>query len=475
MVMSKTYEFIRKMMYALGANLLSLFVSLLTALLVPRFLGEAIEQYGYLQIYLFYTSYIGFFHFGWCDGIFLRDGGKKYSDLDQSVYSGQFWLLTAIQICIGIVIVFCGVLGRLSEYRFIFIAFAINLIIYIPRTMLAYYLQTTNRIKEYASIATLGRTVYGISILLIISFACKQYEYFVVGDIIGKLFALLLSMWWCRDIVFSRPALLKVVVEEAEKNVSVGCKLMFSNIASMLTTGVVSWGVQQVWNVETYGKVSFSLSVSNLLLTFISAVALVLYPTLRRTEQNSLPKVYTKVRAPLMLSLFGLLLVYYPVRVALVAWLPQYSDSLQYMAILFPMCVYAAKMTLLVQTYMNVFRLEKEMLFVNVVGVLFAVITTIVSVFIMKSLTFAMFSMVASQAFRCAYAEIVLSKHIRICVGRDIFIEILMTVIFIYANWIIGDWYGVCVYAFAYAVYLFLKRKEIRDFILLFKFKGIGI
>lgn len=54
-------------MYVVGANLLSLFVSILTTLVVPKFFGDDVGQYGYLQIYMFYLGYIGFFHFGWCD------------------------------------------------------------------------------------------------------------------------------------------------------------------------------------------------------------------------------------------------------------------------------------------------------------------------------------------------------------------------------------------------------------------------
>ena len=77
--MSGLSSFIKKVFYAIGANLLSLCVSVLTTLVVPKFLGENVEQYGYLQIYLFYVSYIGFFHLGWCDGVFLRDGGKHLS------------------------------------------------------------------------------------------------------------------------------------------------------------------------------------------------------------------------------------------------------------------------------------------------------------------------------------------------------------------------------------------------------------
>lgn len=461
--MSETKGFIKKIAYAVGANLLSLITSVLTTLIVPKFLGDDVAQYGYFQVYLFYASYVGFFHFGWCDGIYLRDGGKRYSDLDKSLYSAQFWLLTIVELIISIAICILGFFfTEDGEYLFIFFTIAINILIYIPRAMLSYYLQTTNRIKEYASITTVGRTIYGILILVIVLFFSKNYHYFVWGDILGKFIALLVSIWWCRDIVFSKPTSLKKTVNEAMTNISVGIKLMFANIASMLITGIVRWGIQTQWDVATYGKIAFTLSVSNLLLTFISAVALVLYPTLRRSDESVLKGMYDKIRNTLMIPLLGCLVLYYPIESILSVWLPQYAQSMRYMAILFPMCIYAAKMTMLVQTYMNVFRLEKKMLQVNITGVVVAVITTLISVFLLENLTLAMLSMVINQMFRCIYAEYVLSKEMNINCKKDIVYEVALTALFILASWFIGGWIGVVIYLIGYLVYLILKREDVK-------------
>lgn len=468
--MNKISRFLKKVIYAIGANLLSLIVSVLTTLIVPKFFGNDVKQFGYFQIYLFYTSYIGFFHLGWCDGILLRDGGKKYSELNKALYSAQFWLITGLQFIISFVIIIYGYFFLNSqEYIFICLTFAINIILFIPRTMLSYYLQATNRIKEYASITFVGRSFYGLSILAIVFLMPKNYHFFIWGDVLGKFFALLVSIWWCRDIVFSKPEIFFISFKEAIKNISVGIKLMFANIASMLITGIIRFGIQQKWNVETYGKVSFTLSVSNLFLTFISAIAIVLYPTLRQTPRNELPRIYEKMRNCLMIPLFGLMIVYYPVEKVLSSWLPQYSENLKYMAILFPMCIYAALMTLLIQTYMNVFRLEKNVLYINIFGLIFAFITTLISIYWLKNLTLAMLSMVLNQMFRCICAEIWLSKKLKVSLIKDITLEVVLTSSFICANWFIGKWKGLIVYTLVYSIYLLIKSKEIKCIVLFLK------
>ncbi len=460
--MKNSKAFIIRVLYSVGANILSLFVSFLTTLLIPKFLGAKIEQFGYFQIYLFYSAYIGFFHFGLCDGVYLRDAGKKYQDLDKPLYSSQFWILAVSESVAAIFLILIGCFFSPNiNYSFIWIMIALSIIAMLPRTMLQYYLQTTNRIKEYSSITTTEKLLYGIFIIAIMIIAWQDYKLFIIADVLAKFIALIVSIFWCKDIVFTKPCALKTGLNECKINISVGIKLLFANIASFLITGIVRLGIQQKWDVATYGKISFTLNISNFLLTFISAIALVLYPTLRQTNADALKGIYIKLRDALTFPLMGALILYYPIEQILSIWLPQYAESMRYMAILFPFCIFAAKMTMLVQTYMNVYRLEKQMLKVNVIGVILASITTVISVFIMESLTAAMVSIVINQIFRCIYAEFTLAKTIDVKVTKPVISEVVLSIIFILANWFIGGWFGVIIYLIAYSIYCILEKEKI--------------
>ena len=61
---------IKNLLYSVSANIISMLVSAVLLILLPNLLGET--EYGYWQLYLFYTSYVGFFHFGIVDGIYYR-------------------------------------------------------------------------------------------------------------------------------------------------------------------------------------------------------------------------------------------------------------------------------------------------------------------------------------------------------------------------------------------------------------------
>ena len=128
------------------------------------------------------------------------------------------------------------------------------------------------------------------------------------------------------------------------------------------------------------------------------------------------------------------------------------------MAILFPVCVYASKMSMLIVTYMKVFRMERSILQVNLLGVLIAVITTVISVYILKNLFLAVVAILINQMLRCVAAEIVLSKRIHQSVIKDIVIELLLTTSFVVFSWYVSGLAGMLLYLAAFIIYLYVKR-----------------
>ena len=461
--MSRYKSLFKNITYVVGANFLSFAVSIFTSFIIPKFLGLEIEQFGYFQIYLFYVVYVVFFQLGLCEGIYLRIGGHKYENLDFSIYSGQFWVMNILQlITFLIILIFVNIFSDNKNYSFVTNAIALNIIILLPRTYLSFILQSTNRIKEYAAITTYGRTVYGFLIVLVIIFCQQNYQYFIICDILGKLIGLLIAIVACRDIVTAKPAPSKIVFCEIFKNIKIGSNLLFANIAGLLITGIVRIAIQMQWDVTTYGKISLALSVSNLFMIFVSAVSVVLYPILKRSSKSQLEKLYDTLNNLLMIPLFGCLVLYYPLMIFLSTWLPQYDDSLKYIAILFPLCIYMAKSSMITQTYMNVFRLEKQLFKVNLYGVILALITSILSVFILRNLTITVIFIVFNQVARTQYAEYVLSKNINIIFLKRCIHELAITILFIFSSWFIGGACGAILYAIIYALFLVINRNKVR-------------
>lgn len=236
---------------------------------------------------------------------------------------------------------------------------------------------------------------------------------------------------------------------------------MAANIASLLIIGIVRFGIERTWDISTFGKISLTLSISSLIMLFIDAVGIIIFPILRRTNQSRLPIIYTTIRSFLMTLLLGILILFYPLKFLLSAWLPQYADSLMFMALVFPMCVYEGKMALLINTYLKALRKEKLMLSVNLASVILSLITTVIFTQVFKNLTLSVVSIVILLSFRAMLAEMFLSKILNISVYKDIFLEMAMSLIFILTGWFVSSWYGIVIYLIAYGLYLIIKRKDI--------------
>ena len=457
---NKAINFLKNFSYTLSSNLISLIISTLVTLIVPKLIG--VEEYGYWQLYLFYSSYLGFLHFGWIDGIYLRYGGDEYDELDKRLFFSQFIMLISSQLLIGLVIlIFTSWLVLDVDRSFIIKMVAFALVVVNTRTMLLYILQATNRIKEYARITMSDRILYITLIIIFILVGIRDYKLMIVADLVGKLLSLIYAMYCCKNIVFNKLSVFYFSLNETVNNINVGIKLMFSNIANMLIIGIVRFGIERTWDVATFGKVSLTLSISNMTMLFINAIGIIMYPILRRTNQEKLPTIYTTLRDFLMTTLFAVLVIYYPIKTLLSAWLLQYAESLMYMALVFPMFIYEGKMALLINTYLKTLRKEKMMLKINLISMALSLILILLSTQIFRSLDLAIINIVLLLAFRSMLAELYLSKELKISIKKDILLEFLLTAVFIISGWFVNSWYSVLIYGVSYLLYIIIKAKDI--------------
>ncbi|MDP5274717.1 hypothetical protein [Chengkuizengella axinellae] len=162
-----------------------------------------------------------------------------------------------------------------------------------------------------------------------------------------------------------------------------------------------------------------------------------------------------------MTTELAVLIFYFPLKVVLQVWLPQYADSLNYMALLFPLFVYEGKMSLLINTYLKTLRKEKLMLIINFISFVLSCILTIITTILLKNLDLAISSIVLLLVFRSVLAELLLAKILEISINKDIILEIIIVFIFVLSGWFIDSWVSVLVYGGAYLTYLLIKKEEL--------------
>lgn len=456
---SKLKFILQNITYSFSSNLISLIISTFTILLLPKFLG--VTEYGYWQLYFLYVSYTGVLQLGWCDGVYLRYGGKIYEKLDKGLVSSQFWYISIFYVSfISLLLIPLYYFKDYLNMNLIFFSLISGLIT-TPRGILYYILQATNNIKKYSKIIMLDRGVFGVSIIIFLMFGINSYYFVIISDLFGKLCAFGLAIYYCRDIVSARITAFRISLIEAFRNLNAGYKLMFANISSQLIVGIVRFNIEGYWGIEIFGNISLTLSISSLFMLFINAVAIIIFPMLRRTSEKHLSSLYLSLRTLLMVPILFMLIFYYPMQKIISFWLPQYAEGLSYMALLFPIVVYESKMSLIVNTYLKSLRKEKVMLIINLVTVILSFFSSYITVYILNNIELSIICIVFLLMFRCILAEIYISKILKISVIKNILYELLLSVIFIITAWFISGWLGLILYLIVYLTYLLLMKKDI--------------
>lgn len=458
--MTKLKSIIKNVSYTISSNFLALLVSTIITLFLPKVLG--VESYGYYQLYLFYVSYVGFLHFGWCDGIYLRYGGKHYDELNYTKFRGQYISLLIMELIISFILLMLVLFSNIANVDkiFVLIASVLNIVILNLRTFSVLILQATNRMKDYSIITIMDRIIFITMAIFLMLFGYKQFYMYIVVDIIAKLISLLIAMYKTKEItLYLKP--IQFSIKEDIKNISIGINLMLANIASTMIIGIVRFGVQWGWSIEVFGKVSLTLSISNMLMVFINAISLAIFPLLKRENTKDYAKIYNLMRTILMPTVLCLLISYYPLKILLSLWLPEYSESIKYMGIVFPMVVFESKVSLLSNTYLKALRREKSILLVNIVTVIISLFLTFISVKLIKSIPITMVLIVLLLAFRSMLSEIILSRTLGVSIYKDLILEMLIVLIFIYYNWNVSLVSSFFIYAVALIFYFIFKKKDL--------------
>ncbi|MFL9650011.1 MATE family efflux transporter [Exiguobacterium chiriqhucha] len=462
---SKTIILVKNIYYTFSANFLALFLSSAVILIIPKMIGVA--DYGYWQLYLFYSSYVGFLHFGWNDGIYLKLGGANYKEIDKAYLQSQFWSLFIFQLLLMTmgVTIFREIITQ-PEKNIIVNFTLLCMFLVNTRLMLVFILESTNRIREYSKIILWEKLYFSFFILIFLLNGIHRFEILIVADLLGKVITLIYSIYFCRDFIFYKKYKFKFNFLKIYENITIGIKLMVANISSMLIIGVLRLGIERNWDVSTFGKVSLTLSLTSLLMVFINSISIVMFPALRRTDSHSLPKLYFSIKNILTSFLFLSLIIYYPLKIILNLWIPEYSESLRYMALLFPLFVFEAKMSLLINPYFKTLRYEKTLLAINLFTLVLSMILTIVSTFLLNNLTLAILSMTVLMFIRYFIAEMIIATKFKNSFLKDSFLELLLILVFIYSNWYLSTMAAAIVYICFFILVLIIKKIDINNSLL---------
>lgn len=447
------------------AQLVSVSVSLVFSLFVPKFIPEL--EYAHWQTFVLYVAYVGLFHFGLLDGLILRYSQFDYDSLDLRLIRSQYRVLFYFTLALaatGITVSCLFFRGTAAGWLLILLSAGTvtkNLFTYT-----SYTFQITNRIGNYAFLIIAQRVVNGIGVVVLLLLGVDNFVWYCVAELAGDLVGSLLAALKNRGLYLGSVPPFGEIFSEVGRNVSAGIMLLIANWSSIFLIGSAKMMVDWHWDKLVFGKVSFAFSVSNLFLTFVSAVSVVLFPSLKRTDPERLPDMYRGIRRRLSPFLFAALLFYFPGCAVLSRWLPAYRESLTYLGLLLPVIVYASKVSLLTDNYLKAYRKEKTMLAINLSCITLALVSFAVCAYAFDSIFGLLVAVVSMVALRSVLSEIAVGRVIgRVTGVVDLVSEAILSVGFILSARLFSLPLGAGIYAALLAVYLLLHVGDLRTFL----------
>ncbi|MCR5727138.1 MAG: hypothetical protein K6G24_06700 [Lachnospiraceae bacterium] len=447
------------------SNVVKLLSGVLVGLLLPKIIG--VTDYGYYKTFTLYGVYVGLFTFGITDGIYLKFGGKDYSELDKASFRFYTRIFFLLQLVFSAVTAAVSCLCLPGEYRFIFLCLALYLLFFNIISYFQIISQITGRFTELSIRNLIQSVLQSVAILFMYFFtdeagAARSYRFFTV---IYVSITVALAIWYIftyRDIVFGKSKTLKDSKSDIKAFVTSGIPLLVSNLGMLLLLSLDRQFVNVLYDTDTYSVYAFAYNMLSLFTTTLSAISIVIYPSLKRTEEADLKGSYQGLVFSVLSLAYAGIAVYFPLR-AFVPWfLPKYESSLPIFRIIMPGLAISSAVTIVMHNYYKVLNLNFRF-FINCVIILAAsVLGNLTAYFIWgtpESISIASIIVLALWYLMCDH---VLAKRYHADrIPRMLYI-LLMSCGFYAITMVEQWWLGLIIYSALYLSVRLIFRKAVR-------------
>lgn len=449
------------MLYAYSSQAISTLIGLSFTMLIPKVLG--VEGYGYWQLIVFYATYLGVFYLGINDGIYLRNGGKELDEINKPVVAKICKCFFAIHSFIGLLIAISTVFLVPDKNRaFVLIATACYLPLFNIKGILGQVMQAANNTKVTSIANLFDRIVVFMAVIVGFVLKITDFKYYVVFYVVGGFFAASYCCYQARQILCSREKSDVKLGYEIKEDIKAGIPLMVSSFSALMITGVSRQIIDMRWEISAFSKISLALTMMNLVLVFLNQSSLVLFPAIRKIGQSSQTELYTSLNRLINIIVPVVLVCYVPIGKLVNAWLPEYHESIAFLGVLLPICIWDGKMNLLNNTYYKVLRMEKQLLVINIGTLILNSLFGIIGAYIFGNVNSIAYGLLVSITCRSLVSEVILQKKLGKNFDISVVIPIFSSVLYIAFNTILPGWRAFVAYAVLYGLIFAFTYNAIR-------------
>ncbi|WP_341931384.1 hypothetical protein [Streptococcus pluranimalium] len=378
-------QLIKKVLQVGYANIVQVLLGIVLGFIVPKFLS--IQDFAEYKTYTLIAGYIGIFHLGFVDGLYVDYGGKNLIKLDKERLRSEFIFFTLLQVFISIIIL---IISSLSSYK-IGILIALSILPYNLNMYLKRIYQSTDKLEWYSKCLVLYSIVNGLlCIVLSLVFKIDSAIPYCIAMILSNVIVLISEMK--RMINFLGFGPIKFEINRYRELFHSGFIILLGNLAVNFFYGIDRWVVKIFFTDKEFSFYSFAVSMLNIVTTVLQAISISMFSYFAK---NDYKKNLSSIRS--LIICIGTLssLIYFFLNFIVKIILPEYVGSLEIISIsmaIFPFMLYINAVTI------NLYKInhnEKKYLFVMIVMLL------LVSMLDMSVLVFNNYIIVAWSTLFC--------------------------------------------------------------------------
>lgn len=448
----------KNIIWVIISNLICLLFSVIASFLIPKVL--TVDSYAEYKTYTLYVTYIGIFHFGFINGIYLKYGGYDYDNLPMnlfSIYSKTLLISQFIIQVIGFIILFFISKGNIFETPFFYVIlniFAINISCY------------------FSLINQCGKKFVHDSIMQIISKVFLLFVvvamYFVSIDngrillIAVTIINYVVSLLWCilnRQLIVNSNNRIIELKHDILLKIRTGFWVMISEYVALIILGIDSIFVNVLFPKYDFSMYSLAITITTLFLSVINIVSKLIYPYLMRADSDSYSQIYIKLNGYISAVVCMGISILFLLNYFIMIYIPEYKDSIQILGVLGTIVIFKTLLELVCGNFYKVLRKEqaffKNNMFALVIALVFNVLfyiifRNVIAIAYASVLTFFIWYFVANSYF---LSILKIKKNIQT------YIPLLMAIIYIICN-ITNIKYIGLLYSFISIIYAFLILKS---------------
>lgn len=358
------------------SNGMGLVIGIAIAILLP--IKLPLQDYGYWQLYYFYSGYVGLFMFGFSDGINLKYAGEEYSSLNKKLFRTYFRIVVLISVLMAaILFVFSTLVTKDSDRTFALFFVSLNIILFNVNGFFIHVNQVSSRFNYYSWSMILNRLIFVLSIIPMFFMPFSNYRIYIIINVISRVLVVVYSVYTSRDIVFGKANHIKSSMPDLIDNIKAGLPLTLSSILTMFLLSYTRIIVDRFMDIKEFGLYSFANSIISIVVQIVLAISAVLYPLLRRIDKSKYESLNNLFSSSVIILGSILLCTYFPAYYIIKIYIPKFSPILNYLFCLYPLMIYQAKSNIVVTTFYKTLRFEKRLLVNNFIGLTVSIFVTL--------------------------------------------------------------------------------------------------